>query len=784
MAKAYDRVEWVFLESVLHSMGFARTWIENVMRCVETVSYEVLINGDTSSSFVPKRGIRQGDPLSPYLFILCAEVLSSSIRRAVERGALHEIRITPEAPVVSHLLFADDSIIFVKANEREAHTVLGILHDYERASGQLVSKDKTTVSFSKGTSLRRKEKVEEILGVRRVNEQERYLGLPTVIGHSKQVLNKIIRDKLNNKLQGWRGMLFSRAGREVLIKAVAQSIPTYAMSVFKLPVNFCDELRSIVSKFWWGSNNGKRKISWVAWDTMCRSKSRGGLGFRDFMLFNKALLAKQSWRMICEDGSLMVRIMKAKYFLNCSFMDANLGANPSYTWRSIHETKMVMALGIRRQLGNDLTTGVWVDPWIPGTSSRKVISPRRDFDINMKVADLFVEDEVRWDREKVRAMFLPFEADRILNIRLSKEPTEDGWCWDNERDGSYTVKSGYRLLCEEGSSGVEQADFSQERWVWNAVWSAPVLPRIKNFMWQLCHEAIPTKSLLATRLGSGDGLCPRCFGDMETCLHVVRDCGWGDGVWEEMGIEVDRTIGVVRVREWVEGMLRERGVRERREFMVTCWVLWEKRDKVVFEEARWETERIVRRIRELVWEMESSEAGQGVEESLGGGGGGWRQPGTGEWKVNVDAGIMEGVGVGLGAVCRNEEGSIEWAAAFQQVEERVVDVAEAEAVLFGLREARRMGRTKIIIESDCLSVINDLKKRKKGRSILFSVYDDIYKLCVFFDSVVFLHARRNCNRVAHFLAHYRPWSLGRRVWTDNFPAELGDVASLDLSNMN
>ncbi|XP_074293559.1 uncharacterized protein LOC141620638 [Silene latifolia] len=145
---------------------------------------------------------------------------------------------------------------------------------------------------------------------------------------------------------------------------------------------------------------------------------------------------------------------------------------------------------------------------------------------------------------------------------------------------------------------------------------------------------------------------------------------------------------------------------------------------------------------------------------------------------------MEGVGVGLGAVCRNEEGSIEWAAAFQQVEERAVDIAEAEAVLFGLREARRMGRTKIIIESNCLSVINDLKKRKKGRSILFSVYEDIYKLCLFFDSVVFLHARRNCNRVAHFLAHSRPWSLGRRVWTDNFPAELVDVASLDLSNMN
>ncbi|XP_074318894.1 uncharacterized protein LOC141655729 [Silene latifolia] len=345
MSKAYDRVEWVFLEKVLLRMGFDGVWVDRVMNCVRTVSYEVVVNGELSNPIYPGRGLRQGDPISPYLFILCAEVLSSLMKRAVEAGTLHGIRIAPTAPVISHLLFADDSIFFVKAAESEARKVMDILAQYERASGQVINFDKTTVSFSKGTRGDRKERVVAVLGVRVVGVQDRYLGLPTIVGHSKHVISKVIRDKLSKKLQGWRGLLLSKAGREVVIKAVAQSIPTYAMSVFKLPANFCDELRSLVSGFWWGADRGKRKLAWVAWDRLCLPKSRGELGFRDFNRFNIALLGKQAWRLMTESESLMVRVLKAKYFPSTSFMEAELGVAPSYTWKSIWEARDVVKLG-------------------------------------------------------------------------------------------------------------------------------------------------------------------------------------------------------------------------------------------------------------------------------------------------------------------------------------------------------------------------------------------------------------------------------------------------------
>lgn len=107
-----------------------------------------------------------------------------------------------------------------------------------------------------------------------------------MVGRSNRVITKGVKEKIWNKLQGWKGMLLSKAGGDVLIKAIAQSIPTYVMSVFKLTSSFCDELRSLVPQFWWGQKSGERKIHWVTWKKLCLPKMEAGLGFRDFKLFN------------------------------------------------------------------------------------------------------------------------------------------------------------------------------------------------------------------------------------------------------------------------------------------------------------------------------------------------------------------------------------------------------------------------------------------------------------------------------------------------------------------
>jgi hypothetical protein len=156
MAKAYDRVEWQFLRTTLEVMGFPHQLTDTITDCVSTVTFSILINGKPSDTFSPQRGLRQGDPLSPYLFIFCANVLSGLISKAQSQKKIHGIRIAHGAPEISHLLFADDSLFFCRANKKEAQVIKDIITNYQEASGQLVNMDKSEMIFSKHTPMIKK----------------------------------------------------------------------------------------------------------------------------------------------------------------------------------------------------------------------------------------------------------------------------------------------------------------------------------------------------------------------------------------------------------------------------------------------------------------------------------------------------------------------------------------------------------------------------------------------------------------------------------------------------
>ncbi|GAU41436.1 hypothetical protein TSUD_98320 [Trifolium subterraneum] len=180
ISKAYDKVDWGFFRGVMTKMGFSDVWIRWVMMCVSSVNYSVLMNSDRVGPISPGRGLRQGDPLSPYLFILVTECLTALIHQAVGRGDLHGVRICRGAPEVSHLLFADDCFLFCRANVAEMNELMRILHTYEIASGQEVNLLKSEVFISRNLSLAAKEDLSRILGVKLVLGTGIYLGLPSM----------------------------------------------------------------------------------------------------------------------------------------------------------------------------------------------------------------------------------------------------------------------------------------------------------------------------------------------------------------------------------------------------------------------------------------------------------------------------------------------------------------------------------------------------------------------------------------------------------------------------
>ena len=152
MSKAYDRLEWDFIRLVLERLGFHQKWVNWIMQCICTVSYSFLLNGSAQGSVIPSRGIRQGDPLSPYLFILCSEVLSGLCLKAQAEGHLPGIRVALGSPRVNHLLFADDTMFFCRSDQKSCLTLMSILHKYEEASGQMINTEKSAITFSRKTS--------------------------------------------------------------------------------------------------------------------------------------------------------------------------------------------------------------------------------------------------------------------------------------------------------------------------------------------------------------------------------------------------------------------------------------------------------------------------------------------------------------------------------------------------------------------------------------------------------------------------------------------------------
>lgn len=264
------------------------------MCSVTTISFSVLFNGECLDRFQPTRGVRQGDPISPYLFLLAAEGLSCLLKARNQSSVLNGIKVDESAPTVNHLLFADDGLLFFRATRESAREIKEVLQLYCQASGQMVNMDKSSIFFAKGCNQSLRDAIKMELKVHNESLSQKYLGLPSDVGASANGSFKYLKDRVWEKVQGWMEKCLSTGGKEVLIKSVAQAVPTYSMSCFWLPCGLCQYIDGLLRKFWWGGKDGKRKTCWVAWEEMTKPKFLGGLGFRKTELFNLALLAKQA----------------------------------------------------------------------------------------------------------------------------------------------------------------------------------------------------------------------------------------------------------------------------------------------------------------------------------------------------------------------------------------------------------------------------------------------------------------------------------------------------------
>lgn len=255
-----------------------------------------------------------------------------------------------------------------------------------------------------------------------------YLGVPVGVGRKKKEVFDCIKDRIWQRIQSWKSRALSKAGKELLIKSVAKSIPNYVMGLCLLPSKLCSSIERMLNAFWWSNNGDSRGMKWMRWSKLCRRKVDGGMGFKSLGNFNLALLGKQSWRILMNPDCLMSRILMAKYFWNKDFLDVPVQANGSFIWKSICASRRLIKEGGIIQVGDGHMIRVWSDPWLPDKGHFKVQMAMPAGLDDFMVSELISQDDRCWRREIVCELFEERDVDLILSIPISICNCHDMWC--------------------------------------------------------------------------------------------------------------------------------------------------------------------------------------------------------------------------------------------------------------------------------------------------------------------------------------------------------------------
>ncbi|KAG7586300.1 Reverse transcriptase zinc-binding domain [Arabidopsis thaliana x Arabidopsis arenosa] len=770
ISKAYDRVEWSFLKKAMKVLGFAEDWISLIMECVSSVRYQVLIDGTPYGDVKPSRGLRQGDPLSPYLFVLCTEMLVKMLQIAERKEQITGLKVARGAPAISHLLFADDSMLYCKQKNEELSQMVRIIEEYSLASGQRVNYQKSSIHFGKLIPEERRQEIKQQLRIENEGGEGVYLGLPESFNGSKVAILSYLKERLSQKVSGWQSNFLSPGGKEVMLKAVAMALPTYTMACFKLPKTVCQQLVSVMSDFWWKNKQEGRGMHWKAWDQLCKPKAVGGLGFKDIEAFNIALLGKQLWRMMERKESLMAKVYKSRYFRKSDPINAPLGSRPSFAWKSIHESQELIKQGARAVIGNGATVNIWKDQWLGSKPARPLRSAEmtdphwyQQVSHSILGKDILLEDGREWNKELLRAMLSEEDRRMVEELRPGGNATGDCFTWDYSKSGHYTVKSGYWTLTQEIMKKKCTQEVTQPSLepIYQLIWKQDSPPKIHHFLWKCLSNSISVAANMAYRHLARDNSCPRCPYKAETVNHLLFQCPFARLVWAISPIpapsegEWSRSLygNLYTVLNINQNDPHWAGKEKLIPWIL--WRLWKNRNEIIFKGREYEANEVLRRAIEDSedWARRKEASTQTVPLTTNGQKRtNWKKPPHTWVKCNTDgAWSRDSMISGIGWVLRDYRGRVKWLGARALPRVQSVVATELEALRWAMLMVARFNYNKVIFESDSQQVIS-LVKEQGSMPNLNPILQDIRHLCQQFEEVKFEFSFREANGVADRIA--------------------------------
>jgi hypothetical protein len=600
LAKAFDRLEWNFILAALHRKGFNDNFINLIHACISTPNFAVLVNDEPSETFRSTRGLRQGCPLSPYLFVLAINELSIRLQEALHSSNLDGIKLGPGCPAIHSLLFADDLILCGKANTTEAQTIKNILSEFCLRSGQCPNFQKSSILFSKNVPPTVRHQIKSLFPVADLHPNTMHLGHPMVFSHrDKNKAYDFIYKKYWAKFGTIKANNLNHAGRLQYIKSVLSSIPIYYMSTVLFSKSFIEKINSIIKRFWWAGvqdDDNSSPIAYRSWEDICKPIEHGGLGVRDLQTVNKSLIMQSAWNIVTNKNPFLSNVLKAKYYSNESFWNATYHGPRSIFWSSILQVRDELTINSIYQIhaGN---SSIWSAPWNPiwATIHDHLTFPVTTVPLPATVSDLWLLGTRSWNVDLLTNTFSNQATHSIISTHPIMSNQDDILRWIPAKDGRCSTKAIYKHLTSQQNTPLpnfgSRSISTEANRILQKVWKSKKIPPIlKTFAWRLIRHALATGERAGRYSIHIDQHCSHC-GAIENDFHLFFQCELPKSVWattnppflvhnilpEQNGVQV--TLPILLTTNPSDDLLCK--------FLFILWYIWKARNDNRFQRRTW-----------------------------------------------------------------------------------------------------------------------------------------------------------------------------------------------------
>jgi hypothetical protein len=494
IAKAFDNVRWEYLLEVMQHLGFGQRWQDLMALIWSTTTSRILLNGAPGRPIKHARGLHQGDPLSPILFILAIDPLQRMLDMATQQGLLTPIGADPIKFRTS--LYANDAMLFLRPIASDVSNLQRLLHQFGVATRLCTNIQKSEIFPIRCEGI----DIPAVLGQFQVQLGSlpcKYLGLPLRIGRVKREDEQVLIDKVAGKLPKWKGKLLNKTGRLTLVNSVLSAAVNYHMTAFPLSKWAMRKIDKIRRNFLWqGSEEARWEHCMVNWRRVQCPKKMGGLGILDLSRFNTALRLQWQWY---------------------KWKDCNK------PWATMHiaTTDMEEALFCACTsitVGNGESISFWHNRWLAGQSPKKIAPNlfRLAAQKNLTVAQgcrnhTWMRGLQRIENSEEINKFVQLWH-MIGNIQLSDQI--DTIAWRFTANGEYTAKSAYAAQFAGSFTDYE----------WNRVWHAKVENKCRFFCWLVLQNKIWTANRITKREGTPNTICQLCYTHPKSVLHMLVQC--------------------------------------------------------------------------------------------------------------------------------------------------------------------------------------------------------------------------------------------------------------------